>query len=387
MSQRTSQITQGISDMKTAAFEDWLVTHKGYEAGTAKSRASNCKRVEKFYPKGLDDLYAEGDFDRLIAEFNYSTDDETHGRPQDHQVPIKGNVRTGSATLKAALGLYKEFLDNAAHGEPDGTTPPPPIDPAPRSADWPTWAEPSAAESLHLAKVLAPYVRFLHPDIVRALVVDNEKMRTKWRDGLHARGVDPDVYLWTASPCAFAGVRRYAGSEEIARYRGHKEAGKDLPQGALRLDDNDFPKHLWSFVLRGKPFQKFGPTGYSLAHLADHKVHQNRAAEGFKLQDAAAIEGRLFGLYTCPTNTVYVPRSFLKPTDFNSSIRGLLIRRAHDLYGSFCSIVPPFMEVRPNTDPDWDIIQFVWSEPVGDMTHVAEFLEFRAKQLTALMPD
>ena len=114
--------------MKTAAFDDWLVTHKGYEPGTAKSRASNCKRVEKFYPKGLDNLYAEGDFDRLIAEFNYSTDDETHGRPQDHKVPIKGNVRTGSATLKAALGLYKEFLDKAAHGEPDGTTPPPAAD-------------------------------------------------------------------------------------------------------------------------------------------------------------------------------------------------------------------------------------------------------------------
>ena len=375
--------------MKTAEFEDWLTTHKGYGTGTVRSRVANCKRVEEFYPKGLDNLYAEGAFDKLIAEFNYSTDDKAHKRPQRHMVPINGNnIREGSATYKAALGLYKKFLDSAVPGKPLSTTPKtPPIDLAPRAADWPKWDEPSDAECLHLAKVLAPYVRFLHPDIVRALVVDNEKMRTKWREGLRARGVDPDVYLWSASPCAFPGVRRYAGSAEIARYRGHKEAGKDLPPGALRLDDNDFPKHLWSFVLRGKPFQKFGPEGYSLAHLADHKVHQNRAAEDFKLQDAVAIEGRLFGLYTCPTNTAYVPRSLLKPTDFNSSIRGLLIRRAHDLYGSFCSIVPPFMEVRPNTDPDWDTSQFTWSEPVGDMTHVAEFLTFRAKQLTALMPD
>lgn len=373
--------------MKTAAFEAWLATQKKYEPGTVRSRVANCKRVEKFYLKGLDVIYAEGDFDKLIAEFDYSTDDYKELRPKKHKVQIKGNPQTGSATLKQALGLYKEFLDSSVPNGALITSAPPPIGPEPGASEWPKWDEPSDAESLQLAKVLAPYVRFLHPDIVRALVVDNEKMRTKWRDGLHARGVDPDVYLWTASPCAFAGVRRYAGSEEIARYRGHKEAVKDLPPGALRLDDNDFPKHLWSFILRGKPFQKFGPKGYSLAHLADHKVHQNRAAEGFKLQDAAAIEGRLFGLYTCPTNTVYVPRSFLKPTDFNRSIRGLLIRRAHDLYGSFCSIVPPFMEVRPNTDPDWDISQFVWSEPVGDMTHVAEFLAFRAKQLTALMPD
>ena len=380
--------------MKTKEFRAWLAGHKGMNEAVVGCRNSECSRVERYYGD-LDDLYAKGEFDELIEQFRYSKDDQRRGVPARHKVPIDGDVHDGSAALKAALRRYKEFLAHYDRGDPlplpvlslssPQSAPKPLPKPVPKSTDWPQWTEPSDAEALQMAKVLAPYVRFLSPDVVRALVNDNEKMRQSWHEVLSASNVDPEAYLWPLSPCAFPGVRRYAGSEEIAIHHGHKAAGAGPLTGALMLDDNDFPKHLWSFVLRGKPFQKFGPDGYSLAHLADHKNHQNRAAADFELLPGSIdLSGRLHGLYTCPTNTAYVPRSFLKPTDFNGRVRHLLIRRAQELYGSLCSIVPPFMQVRVDSHPDWSTDRFDWAAPVGDMTHVPAFLEFRLKKLAEL---
>lgn len=385
--------------MKTREFKSWLASRKPFDSGTVNARVANALRVERFHGN-LDDVHANGEFGGLIRQFDYSTDDQRCGARAKHKVPIKGDVRNGSATLKSALVLYDEFLAHYGRGgllpapvQPASApqsapqaTPKPLPKPTPKDADWPRWNEPTDTEALQLAKVLVPYVRFLCPDIVRALVNDNEKRGQTWREVLGAAKIDPDAYLWPGSPCAFAGVRRYAGSEEIAIYRKHKSAANEgPPPGALALDDNDFPKQLWSYVLRGKPFQKFGPEGYSLAHLADHKDHQNRAPADFALSPASiGVSRRLYGLYTCPTNTVYVPRSFLKPTDFNGKIRQLLIRRAQELYGSFCSIVPPFMQVRSELDLDWHVEQFEWAAPVGETTHVPAFLEFRSKKLADL---
>ena len=60
------------------------------------------------------DLDALWDADRLgalIDRLTYSTADERNDRPQKHSVPIDGNIRTGSASLKDAVTLYRDFLD------------------------------------------------------------------------------------------------------------------------------------------------------------------------------------------------------------------------------------------------------------------------------------
>ena len=249
---------------------------------------------------------------------------------------------------------------------------------------WPSWEQPNDGEILALAHISARFVRFLSPDIVRAVVEDNERQRAKWVAALRARHVDDAAYLWERSSCAFPGVRRYAGSREIAGYRGHTQL--DSAQlGALALDDNDYPKQIWSFVFRGKRFSKFGPEGYSLAHLADHKDHNNRFAQDFEV---AEIENRsrfLYGLYTCPTNTVYIPSSLIKPTDFAGTIRGLLMRRAEDLYGGFCNLLPDFLRIPKSISPEWEVDQFSWAEPVGTLDHIEAFLEFRNDRMTKLI--
>lgn len=137
----------------------------------------------------------------------------------------------------------------------------------------------------------------------KEVVVDNQKHRSDWIKALNDRNINATPYLWDRSACAFPGVRRYAGSLEIAIYRKHAPDSDTQLEKALKLDDNDYPKQVWSFVFRGAPFSKFGPDAYSLAHLADHKVHGNRYREDF---DVLGTEHALHGLYTCPSNTVYI---------------------------------------------------------------------------------
>ena len=92
-------------------------------------------------------------------------------------------------------------------------------------------------------------------------------------------------------------------------------------RGALRLDDNDFPKQIWSHVFLGKKFPKHGPVGYALAHLADHKNYGNRHDSDFEVKGDTK---ELHGLFTAATNSVYVPVGLIKPTDFGSRLRNLL---------------------------------------------------------------
>ena len=254
-----------------------------------------------------------------------------------------------------------------------------------KSSSWPEWPLPSENEILLLAKSLMPFVKFLHPDIVEIITEDNEGRREVWSEQLKNCGVAPEMYLWDSSPCAFPGIRRYAGSKEIAQFRGKAKEQGGQPQDALSLDDNDFPKQIWSFIFRGKQFQKFGPDGYSLAHLIDHKDYKNRCEDEFSCPVDENIPVRLFGLYTSVANTVYIPSNFLKPTDFDGTIRMLLQRKAFDLYGGICNPVPPMMTPQKSSSVEWEISQFDWADPVGAPSTVKAFLEFRAEVISDLI--
>jgi hypothetical protein len=281
-------------------------------------------------------------------------------------------------------GLPRGWAPTIRH---DSNTPKPySSKPQPRktSSSWPDWDQPTVGDLLQLAHVVARYVRFLTPAIVEALVEDNERRSPLWCDALSRLGVAPSFYLWPLSPCAFPGVRRYAGGTEIAQHRGTVQRS-GAPEDAIRLDDNDYPKHLWSFVFRGGKFQKFGPSGYSLAHLADHKRHGNRGKDEFDFPSDAEVSNPLFGLYTSAANAVFLPTALIRPTDFSFPLRNLLQRRAAQLYGSFCNLVPPPLSIRAAPSLDWELSAFVWSEPVGTMEHVASFMNFRNAEMERLL--
>ena len=159
------------------------------------------------------------------------------------------------------------------------------------------------------------------------------RLGSEWSISLEALGIDPAIYLWEGSPCAFPGVRRYAGSTEIAVFRKRTESSEAPPQ-CLSLDDNDYPKHLWSFVFTGKPFRKRGPDGYQLAHLFDHKEYGNRWRDELDAPPGVEEPVLPYGLFTSAANAVYAPGAFLRPTDLSPRLRSLIQRRAQQLYGN-----------------------------------------------------
>ena len=368
--------------MQEESFKAWLDVERELSARTVGSRISTCKRVE--HHEGDLDAHYDGDglaglMDRLSPK-----------RP-DHKVPINGNIHNGTATLKSAVGLYRDFRD-ADGGETDSSEAPPAKQrPQVRqtrqpAADWPVWPTPSDKDLRELAQTMTPFVRFLDPGIVHAVAEDNRRMRADWSSRLEALGIDPAIYLWEGSPCVFPGVRRYAGSTEIAVFR-QRATADEVPPQCLALDDNDYPKHLWAFAFTGKPFRKRGPDGYQLAHLFDHKEYGNRWREELDVPPDAKDPVLPYGLFTSAANSAYVPSAFLKPTDFSPKLRSLIQRRALQLYGNICRIVPPPLSVKPCEDPNWSLDNFRWSTFVGDMDRVPDFLEFRRERLEKLFEE
>ena len=378
--------------MRDREFEEWLRRHYRTRAGkllgshSQSSTMSNCRRVDR-YEGDLDRHYTS---DGLVRVMHRLTDGST-------KVQAKGNRSRVLSSLKSAVGLYEQFCRDWPPGGSVRSQPASPDEARARAkrtpgrraagtAKWPKWEPPSTDDILALARAVARHVRFLAPEIIKAVVEDNERHRAEWTDALAARGIAADRYCWERGSCAFPGVRRYAGSAEIARHRkkaGEREAAEPLPD-ALITDDNAYPKHLWSFVLRGRPFQQFGPGGYELAHLLDHKDYKNRLAR--ELTDGDALGERVpFGLATCASNTAFVPKSLLRPTDHAGQLRGLLQRRARALYGDFCNLVPPPAALRAAPAPMWEVAEFPWAEPVQSLEPVERFLAFRQERLQTLL--
>lgn len=234
--------------MRPDAFRHYLLhVYKGKDGRTLSertidSRVANCSTVES-HEGDLDGLFDLDQLEDLLSRLEYTRGDQGARKPLQHKIPINGDWHDGSATYKAAVKLYRAFCEHRADRQPPQQPAtvqpsPKPASPSKKPTAWPRWSQPDAAEALLLAKIVARYARFLRPEIVRAIAEDNEANRASWSEALEKRGIDSCAYLWPGSTCAFPGVRRYAGSSEIAIFR--KRATGSVT-GALALDDNDYP--------------------------------------------------------------------------------------------------------------------------------------------------
>lgn len=95
--------------MKRIEFYQWLINVKGLQPNTAKSRTRNCKRICE-YCGDIDDHYKNDKCQSLLESLTYTSDDEAIKLPPRHPIPINGNIRKGTDTLKQALHLYIHFL-------------------------------------------------------------------------------------------------------------------------------------------------------------------------------------------------------------------------------------------------------------------------------------
>lgn len=368
--------------MKREEFREWLIDC-GYRPNVVNSRVTNCETVCT-YEGDLDDFFDIDRCESLIQRLNYTTDDERNNRPAKHKIPINGNQRTGSATLKQAVNLYVKFRMNETVSVKPVTVRTSSINFSSSSSkgSWPVWPLPDEDECYQLAQISTKYIRFLSPEIIKSIVDFNEEIRKNIEQRLEENGINPQLYIWERSSCCFPGVRRYAGSSEIAAYRKRTEIAKI--EDALSLDDNDYPKQVWSFIFRGCQFNKFGPDGYSLAHLIDHKKDKNRMPNEFIFPENNKFKP-LYGLYTCASNSVYIPNNLMKPTDFNGQIRNLLVRKAYSLYHDVCNIIPSNISIPEPSDEKWNLDQFEWADPVGSIENVKDFNLFRIRKFVNLL--
>lgn len=92
-------------------FKVWLDEENGSDFRTIQSRISNCRTVEN-YEGDLDEHFIKDNGLSLLDILAYSTEDERNQMPTNHKIPINGNLRTGSATLKQAVKLYMTFKES-----------------------------------------------------------------------------------------------------------------------------------------------------------------------------------------------------------------------------------------------------------------------------------
>ncbi len=100
--------------MRETEFRNWLII-QGYDAGTVSSRVSNCLRIDR-YEEDLDSAYQRDNCQDLLRRLTYSTADLKQKIAPLHRIPMTGNIRNGTATLKQALRLYIRFIED------DGTS-------------------------------------------------------------------------------------------------------------------------------------------------------------------------------------------------------------------------------------------------------------------------
>lgn len=381
--------------MESNAFYNYLVSIEKQKPQSANTRMRKCETIEA-KEGNLDQAYEEDQPYHIFHLFDYSKEDMTENRAQKHHVPIGGSkgsrsIYEGTKDYQSSLGKYIEFKrhvsDNPGElqrlrGMRVEQQPLKKTLGAMAANDWPQWDGPSERERRRLAEIVTRYVRFLNPSIVEKIVRDNKIHRAKWEELLLECGTDPSEYLWDGSSCCFPGVRRHSGKKEISEF---SRKTQDF-ENALALDDNRFPKQIWSYVFRNTGFSNYGPQGYQLAHLVDHKDVYGRLSTELVFSNSAEVTP-IPGLFTSPVNTAYVPVDFLKPTDFESKLRSLLQRKARSLYSDVCSILPPGVSIAEEPDQDWSLDEFDWPDTVGTIDHVPEFLLFREKKMTELFEE
>ena len=89
-------------------FGQYLRDIRTMKESVIRSRVGNCKRIERFEGK-LDAHFDADECQDLLTRLTYTARDQDLRRRPKHNVPINGDLRTGSATLKQAVTLYVRF--------------------------------------------------------------------------------------------------------------------------------------------------------------------------------------------------------------------------------------------------------------------------------------
>lgn len=94
--------------MLESDFRAYLRNARHFKETTISRRIANCRRVER-YEGDLDQHFDNDQCRSLLCRLTYSAEDYHRQQQPRHNIPINGNLRTGSATLKQAVTHYVQF--------------------------------------------------------------------------------------------------------------------------------------------------------------------------------------------------------------------------------------------------------------------------------------
>ncbi|WLR96361.1 endonuclease NucS domain-containing protein [Shinella sumterensis] len=89
-------------------YKEWLIAQE-YSENTRSAQLHRVAKVEQSYGS-LDDCWAAGGFDALIADLTYTSADERAGRPNPSRIIFEGNIRNNLQSYKNAVVRYRKFL-------------------------------------------------------------------------------------------------------------------------------------------------------------------------------------------------------------------------------------------------------------------------------------
>jgi hypothetical protein len=182
----------------------------------------------------------------------------------------------------------------------------------------------------------------------------------------------------------FPGVRRPPGGryDTTIKKRRYSAVHKAI------IDDNESPRHIWCFLAIDRPYngpnwKASGLSAYEVAHIFAHKESEIRIERQFFREFQ---EGLLpFGDFSCPCNSVLLPKGTARPTDTSMTVKAIFYQRYIDLYTEEplrgrqkfdASLVPEWYNSLSWNEPklpfDWEI-------------KIDHLLEYRRNTLTRIL--
>lgn len=181
-----------------------------------------------------------------------------------------------------------------------------------------------------LSIILGSVSHHLHPDIVSYITESNFSFKEVFQRYSHKK-LNIHEFLFNGSDCVFPGVRR-----PLNRETNKAKWKNNIYNDGTILNDNTYPRHIWSFLVNGKSYSSTNwkttsLNNFELAHIFGHKKEETELEKkSFTRFDENKNPHFLF---TSASNVVLIPKGLTKPTDKNESIKLCYYQRHIDLYG------------------------------------------------------
>ncbi len=232
---------------------------------------------------------------------------------------------------------------------------------------------------VEICSILAQLCYHIHPTIIETIKARNIEEYQYFRK-LFLNRIEISDYLFDGSACVFPGVRRYVSGQ------GKKQSYNHSYQAII--DDNAFPRHIWTFLANGKTYKgpnwrKTGLNEFELAHIFTHKESEIELEKEF----FGSIQPDLhpYSDFTSACNVVLLPKGTVRPTDNSRAIKAAFYMRYMELYGE--ESLSGRSRFRKSRVPGW-YSQSKWNQPYLPpdwRDNTKRLLKYRTARVTHIM--